>query len=403
MSETKKNPWSNLRTGVSSRRKARYSRQHESAEKERRSKNSRGGNRGGFWKNELKIQGPKKDKQTGAQIPGVPVVMRLVPGEYPVPNHVAAEFEEFTAGEVLPNFMQIEYRHGTIGRFGVDVPDTRDTEEGKDLSLYLIDNGDDTINPRLINYYNVLDLGSWHKVPVEEPYTDKKTNESKVRQGFEWYRCKGRTCNLCDQGLEKIHGRAGYLRMTPAFETALNSIANTVGQFCTCGCPAPLTALAATCSSCGHVFVEAEFEEVTGEITDPISPRKIGQVYDQHANCPNCGNHLVEAPEQDDECTVAEELTCDGCTDPQRASIYDADLALIKEGEAPKTLLKLNDDMFNARGFRVREVPEALAEQARVFDFEKSLPRSLSYVAKRLELSPADNPYYAPPEGAEDR
>ena len=400
----KKNPWKNLRTGVSARRKARFSRQHESAEEDRRSRSRQGGSRrGGFWKNEIKIKGERVNKKTGVTEPAEPVVVRLVPGEYPVPDHVAVEFEEFLAGDVLPNFLRVEYKHKSVGAFGVFVPDTRDTADGKDLSLYLMDQGDDTIQPKLINYYNVIDLGTWHKIPTTETYKDKKTGETRTGQGFEWVRCQGKGCPMCEQGHEKIVGRPGYYRLTSAFEAALNSIAGNVGQFCSCGCPAPLTALSANCSSCGHVFAEAEFDEGTGEIIDPISPRKIGQLYDKHHTCPSCGSHLVEVPEADDEATIIEELSCDGCTEPQRASIYDADLALIKEGTGPKTVLRLDNTKFQARGFRVRQVPEAILDRAQVYDFAEKLPHSLAYVAKRIQLPANENPYYEAPEGREER
>lgn len=378
------------------RAKQRMARREAAMANKRRSS---GGGTGGFWDNEIRIPSPRQDESGNVVTPPTQLI-RLIPGEYEVPRHVSEDNPLFEG--ILPYYKHVEYYHpgrGKKGR-GVQVPDTRDWCDGVDLSIWMMDQGDEDIGHRIMTYHSILHLGNWHRVGKEIEIRDRDTGAPKNIEVTDWKPCTGRHCEYCSQEVEVISGRPGYICLSPAIQRSLDDMENVISMFCSCGCSTPLKTISARCSECKEVFLEAQFDDY-GDVEDPITISDVGSIYDQLAACPNCKAPLEEVATLDGSAFVEEELVCDGCANPTRANLYDADLAVVKKGLGPKVRMELDPSKFNARGFRIREIPESLAERAEVYDFFTKLKRKLSTIAKRLGVNLEETPFgegagYAP-------
>lgn len=361
--------------------------------------------KGGFWDNEIRIMAPKKDETTGELLVPQTEVIRLVPGNYKVPNHVEEETECLYSGN-MPRYVHMEYYHPNRGRRGKQVPDTRDWHDGRDISRYLVDQGDESIGMRMMTYHSILHLGHWHLTKKTIEVKDRETGNPKDIQVDEWAPCTGgRHCDHCKNDNPSIMGRPGYICNSPSIQESLDSLEHVVAMFCRCGCVIPLQVNQAFCANpeCKYVFEEIEFDQ-NGDLARSIGPKDIGRMYDDHAICPECKLPLVEYETEGETTYIEENLQCMNCGSPSRACLYDADLALHKVGLGPKVQLELDQQVFAQfqRGFRIREVPEELAERAVLFDFNDGLKNSLGAIAKRLDLKEDENPY-AKEEGYKPR
>lgn len=347
---------------------------------------------GAFWSHELRIEAPKK---VGDEIVMGPTeIIRLVPGAYEVPPHAVLESNGQYEG-VLPRYVHFEYYHPTRGARGRQVPDTRDWWDQKDISRYLIDQGDEDINIRMMTYHSVVHLGRWHKTQTSTTRPGQD-GQDRTYTSTEWDRCLGSAekCEYCATGDKAVDGRPCYISCSPAIQESLDSIENTVAMFCKCGSPIPLQVNRAFCASCDHTFLEVAINHL-GELERSITPEDIGNLYTQHAVCPSCKLPLVEYEIEEDSTYIAENLICMNCGNPQRANIYDADLALHKIGLGPKVRLELDQSVFtqNQRGFRIRPADNFVVQCAEMFDFFNGLKISLAGVAKRLGMKEGENPY----------
>lgn len=342
---------------------------------------------GGFWKKELYIRAPKEDK--GRVLSPPTELIRFIPGEYGIPPHILEHSEDYVEGDVLPHYVHLSHYHpnrGYEGR-GCQILDTKDWCDGDDMSTHLKDMGDDTINSRPMAFHSVLHLGYWHLVPEDITVKDRDTGKDKQITVHDLQRCTGRKCELCDASHERQFGRAGYVMLSPNIQAGLDKLEHEIGMFCICGTTSPLQVFQYRCSGCGHVYAEAGFEDDPSDIEDPLTLEDLGELYDAHAECPECGVQMDES-RIDEECVFIEELlSCDACGEAERATIYHADLALKKSGLKAKVQLEFDRHKFDAKGFAVRDIPEELMEMIEIYDFHKDLSTDPQRQSKRLRLS----------------
>lgn len=346
------------------------------------------GGGGGFWKQELYIRAPRE--KDGRVLAPPTELIRFLPGEYAVPPHMA-EFapEDYVEGEILPYYIHLSHYHpnrGYEGR-GCQILDTKDWNDGDDLSTYLADMGDDTINSRPMAFYSVLHLGYWHLVPEEITVKDRDTGKDKQITVKELARCTGRKCELCDKDHERQFGRPGYVMLSPNIQQGFEKLNHEIGMFCVCGCDKPLQVFQYKCSGCDYVYAEAGFDENIGEIDDPLTLEDLGELYDTHPACPHCEVPIDETRMDEDAVYIEELLQCDNCGEPERASVFHADLALKKTGLKAKVQLELDRNKFDARGFAIRDISDELFEMAEIYDFHEKLKTDPRRQSKRLRMS----------------
>lgn len=359
-------------------------------------------NRVFFWKNEFRISpGPG-----GAR--GPTAAVRLLAGEYHVPPHVATDYPKlFSPTDVLPFYPHVKYFLRTRGPKGNSfVYDTRDWEEGRDLCLHLKQqDSTEDINGGLNFLFPAVDLGSWH-------FVEKKVKgRTKEFTSEEWVPCLRRECPHCEDGVEKTRGRAGYIELSSNFYKDLGAISTEIAGYCRCGHDKPLRCVAFSCSSCGHEFDRLDPED---SYKATLTVRDRDGVYQQHIRCPKC-RLVLDEEGGDGKTTVKEVLDClnDDCWLPeaQRASIYDADIALCAEGAQSKKRLVLDRSLFDNRGFRILPLErvqsaEALTMYHRgvLWDFFAELRTNVSEVGKKILGAGEPNPFVEDTsDGYEDR
>lgn len=386
---SKTNPWQKLR-GSSADRKAQIAFvQEKMSEQGRPSQSSRPKISYGtppsdrfipFWSYEIKL---------GHH----PLLLRFVPGAYAVPPHVSKLYPEYQEGEILPNFVWNSFYHPNAGQFGVDVMDTRDTSDGNDLSIYLMKQGNTSIRERLMNYYNVVDYGKWHIVQ----------NTRKKKEEWLWERCGGGNCNYCKKGYPVQVARPGYVALSPVYEESINTRQKTISRFCACGSFEPISVLSLSCTGCGYFYRTAEIDSQTGLVSRPLKKTDLYEAFDTFSACPQCAKEVRVLPETKDQVSVQEDLYCPDCAEPRRATIYDADVALVRVGKNTASRLEFNSDKFKGAGFQIRKPPPQLVGIAYEFDFVLGLGINLRYVSSRLNIPKEQNPFYQSGGGYEER
>lgn len=344
----------------------------------------------GFFRNEIVIAAPRKDKDTGKIIEPDTEVVRFLAGDYAVPPHMVVDFPGvYREGDRLPYYTHQSYYHPGRGKMrnGMTVLDTRDWCNGDDLSRFLMDN-DPEIKPRPLSHYSVVHLGRWHKVQKQIEFKDKKTGDQVTTNVTNLDKCRGKVqCVHCKNGNEAIYGRSGYVRLSPAMVTCVEDIEREISGYCLCGCSTPLKIMMYSCSRCGYVFGEAGIGE-GGEIEDALTLKDLAALYSNHSVCPQCKERIDEM--NSDAAQIAETLACNGCMSPQRATLYDADVALRKTGMKSKTRLELDREKFDHRGFIVRPLNEQLRPLVQLYDFWSGLKVTPDITAKLLALGAAE-------------
>lgn len=381
MTDNKKDPWQKLRGTRSLEQKEYLERQSELAE----SKGFTGGYTRTkkpnvpFWSNEINLSTPTR--------------LRLVPGQYTIPKHIEEETKgALTAGAEIPNFVWMMHRIDRVASFR-EVWDTRDIENGNDLALYGESHWSWNVRSQITNVYNAVDYGTWHTIP------------SKTNSGYlNWSRCGGDGCEQCAQGADKSVGRAGYVSLGEMHEQDLRKIGQYISKFCRCGSPHPLQAFSLSCGRCQTDLYIAPLDE-RGSIKRPITKQFIYSIYDSNPECPICNVVLTPFPKGENDAQIVENLVCEQCDSPERASIFDADLALHKEkkdGEKYARLL-LQENAFKGAGFQIRPPSQTLLDMAPQYDFIKGLGINLTSVSKKLGIRDDENPFFVQGKGYKER
>lgn len=351
---------------------------------------SRGG--GGIGKGPSRVQGDIPFWATEVKVHHGTLLLRFVPGRYLVPRHVAEAYPQYQEGTPMAHQLWIEHRFASVGQYGTEVYDAADVDEKGRCLARVYSRGRKDHTSRLVSLYSVVDLRYWHRTSKTKTLHGAKGSNKTVTDG-RWELCEGRECKLCEEGNERIAGRSGFLKLTPAYEASLGRIEEKIGQYCRCGCLDPLEILSVNCGNCGHVFEEAEFDE-SGDVISPITAMTMLNVYEKHRDCPSCDLPLSPHPLQDTpSAMLVEEMTCRGCGSPERASIYDVDVALVKQGSAPAVFLELDTTRYKGKGFRVIQPGERTMELATMHDFVNELGINLRVQAAKLRISPDDNPF----------
>lgn len=233
-------------------------------------------------------------------------------------------------------------------------------------------------DPSMTYYFSAIDLGYWHKSPV----ISKKTGEqikhnSGDLQGqpmFTWTECSGKKCELCKQGVERVFGRRGIIRVGQGHLSNIIQIEQDLKSRCSCG--GELEVVAVKCSKCGTEYdINIETDEDLEELLfNPL-------------NCKECG--YSELPVEIFECT--------DCDKPRPVNLYKHVVWLRKTGEGTDSKIDLGGHM-TVKEFAEKFLPgpdeggyssikELVKDLYVPIDFEKIFkPRDLETQIKYLGL-----------------
>lgn len=228
------------------------------------------------------------------------------------------------------------------------------------------------VSKREMVAFGVLHFAGYHKLPSLNQDGSVRTND-RGEAYHHWGLCEGRGCVHCKAHIEKIDvnrmhwpmGTSHHNMLVKEFQSIIrNSCRNCKGK-------STISTAAWLCSNetCGEAIIDM----ATTELND----QQIKEMVEVQITCPHCHtqDYLMEV------------CVCEGCANPQRASIFDVKMRVkrAKTGDGEGTVLSLLDHEVQPLTELPPELalpldltplyaPDNLERQAQVFESRDDVP-----------------------------
>lgn len=235
--------------------------------------------------------------------------------------------------------------------------------------------------------FALYDYGMYHKVEQIDRQTGQPRVNKKKEPYYNWVKCGGQGCDMCQAGKEVKYGSSTHFPMNWTELQIIRAAESDVGASCkVCQTQNCITSLAWTCQGCGEACIDMS--------TSTLKKDELLKMTDEEFTCPHCSTKglLVEVFE----CAVCSSRGQQGA----RASIFDVDMQL-------RYIVAGDKKVLSVVGFSI-PYPITAAEVAKWPGIDKPqdivkryAPDSLEFQAQRfgIAIAPPPGPGQAPTPG----